>query len=393
MPFSTTPAPAPTRRCSLASAASQSWTGGSSSSSPPTPPSIAASVLPRPVCTATAGAPWEAPRVVLQRQAACRWWSTAAHGAHYATGSSSVLVVLYCCSLPGSSPPGSTGPPSGSANDGDPVNPFEDSPPPPAGGSSAPLLPPPVAVPSPPSALNIPPPRANPSPPRPPFPSPSPPPPSPRPSPPPPSPSPSPPPPSPRPSPPPSPRPPTPPPALPRAPDSAQLSPLWGENGELYNPRSMMSDWSQAGYAGRGLFNTESCGFCFWANFLACNQVGARCHEAVLPVSVPPVKCAAHGWRGLPGCFLSLGCPECGLGPQCCAESPADQSALPGPVPAHPPGASPAPAPPPAANLQDIPTYPAKYNVKDFGARGDGNTGGSRLGDHPSVPVLGHALA
>lgn len=31
----------------------------------------------------------------------------------------------------------------------------------------------------------------------------------------------------------------------------------------------------------------------------------------------------------------------------------------------------------PAANLQDIPDYPAKYNVKTMGARGDGNAGGS----------------
>ncbi len=142
-----------------------------------------------------------------------------------------------------------------------------------------------------------------------------------------------------------------------------------------------------------GFSNTEFCGFCPWANFLARNHFGARCREAVLLVSVPPVVFVARGWRAPPDCFLSLGCPECGLGPQCCAESPADQSAPPGPVPAHPPGASPAPAPPPAANLQDIPTYPAKYNVKDFGARGDGNTGGSRLGDHRRMPVRAHALA
>ncbi|KAL4422481.1 hypothetical protein ABPG75_008678 [Micractinium tetrahymenae] len=161
--------------------------------------------------------------------------------------------------VPSAPPPSQSDSPPSWADTEVPFNPFDNSPPPPDSGSSGALAPPPVAAPSPPTALPSPPPRASPSPPRPRPPSPSPPPPSPSPRP---------------PSPPPSPRPSPPPPGLPTAPADAQLSPLWGENGELFSPRSMMSDWSQAGYA---------------------------------------------------------------------------------------------------ANLQDIPSYPAKYNVKSMGARGDGN--------------------
>jgi hypothetical protein len=34
-------------------------------------------------------------------------------------------------------------------------------------------------------------------------------------------------------------------------PDNALLSPLWGEGGEMFSHKSMLSDWSQAGYAGK----------------------------------------------------------------------------------------------------------------------------------------------
>lgn len=45
----------------------------------------------------------------------------------------------------------------------------------------------------------------------------------------------------------------------------------------------------------------------------------------------------------------------------------------------------------PAANLQDIPNYPAKYNVKTLGAKGDGNAGANRAWQYVWAP--GHALA
>ncbi|PSC74164.1 sugar phosphate phosphate translocator [Micractinium conductrix] len=94
-----------------------------------------------------------------------------------------------------------------------PQNPFAVSPP--AAGSAAAPPPPPAAV----LAPSPPPPRRSPPPPSP-LPSPSP-----------------------------------PPPVAVQQPaaiiaDNALLSPLWGEAGEMFSQRSMLSDWSQAGYAG-----------------------------------------------------------------------------------------------------------------------------------------------